>query len=212
MLRQKMVEREVLGRGVTDPRVVEAMRRLPRHLFVDEALRGRAYTDQPLPIGSKQTISRPHTVALMTELLAPEADQRVLEIGTGSGYQAAVLASLARHVDTVERHPSLARRARRILGELGLRNVRVWERDGTLGLPGQPPYARIMVTAGSPATPRALLEQLAEGGRLVVPVATRGGGELLQVIEREGDRLRVMRSVTCAFVPLIGADGYADPP
>jgi protein-L-isoaspartate(D-aspartate) O-methyltransferase len=212
LLRRKMVEREVVGKGVTEPRVVEAMGAVPRHLFVDEALAARAYEGQPLPIGHRQTISRPHTVALMSELLEVGPSQRVLEIGTGSGYQAAVLSRLARHVDSVERHAALARRARRILADVGIRNVVVWQRDGSLGLPGQPPYPRIIVTCGSPELPLALLQQLEDGGRLVVPVADNGGGEILHVVSKVNGSHRVDRSVPCSFVPLIGRHGYGEPP
>ena len=208
-LRERMVQRDVIGRGVVDARVIEAMRAVPRHRFVDDALAGRAYTDQPLPIGGRQTISRPSTVALMSELLAPDPSHRVLEIGTGSGYQAAVLAQLCRHVDTVERLPLLARRARAVLAALGIRNVRVWESDGTLGLPRLPPFSRIVVTAGSPDVPEPLFEQLAEGGRMVVPVA-EGDEEILQVVARLDGRKVVERSVRCAFVKLIGAHGHAE--
>lgn len=208
LLRERMVLREVVGRGVTDLRVVEALRRVPRHLFVDEALAARAYDGSALPIGHGQTISQPSTVALMTELLGVEPGHRVLEVGTGSGYQAAVLACLAGEVDTVERLAPLARRARRALESLRLSNVRVWQSDGTLGLPERAPFPRIMVTAGSPEPPPALLEQLAEGGRLVLPVADADGASSLVVVERHRGAFRVERTVRVAFVPLIGAQGY----
>ncbi len=208
-LRERMVERDVIGRGVTDERVIAAMLAVPRHLFVDEALADRAYADQPLPIGSKQTISRPSTVAIMSALLAPEPTDRVLEIGTGSGYQAAVLGRLGARVDTVERVPSLARRARKLLRQLGITNVRVWESDGTLGLPGRAPFARILVTAGAPDLPEALVEQLGEGGRLVLPVATGGEAERLHVVEKRDGGTFHRTGDACAFVPLIGAGGHA---
>ena len=210
-LRQTMVQRELIDKGIEDERVLDAMTRLPRHLFVDEALWGRAHKDEALPIGSKQTISRPHTVAVMSELLAPEPDMRVLEVGTGSGYQAAVLSFLCRAVDTVERIPSLIQRARRVLDHLGIRNVTIFDGDGTVGLPHRAPYPRIIVTAGSPDLPAVLFEQLEEGGRMVVPVADREGGERLQVVERVRGRQVVRASVSCAFVPLIGEDGYSEP-
>ena len=208
--RESMVQREVVGRGITDARVVDAMRRVPRHLFVDEALAGRAHEDAALPIGFKQTISRPHVVALMTELLGAGPDDRVLEIGTGSGYQAAVLSHLAAHVDSVERLPQLVRRARRILSLLHVLNVDLHESDGTEGLAALAPFDRIIVTAGAPSVPAALFDQLVEGGRLVLPVAEAEGGEVLQVIARIDGRPQVQRSVPCAFVPLIGAQGYRE--
>ena len=211
MLREKMIEREVIARGVRDRGVIDAMRAIPRHLFVDEALAARAYSDQPLPIGARQTISRPSTVAIMTELLQVESVHRVLEIGTGSGYQAAVLACLARHVDTVERHASLARRARRVLESLGIRNVTVHEKDGSVGL-GRRTFPRILVTAGSPDLPDRLFEQLEEGGRMIVPVGENSGEERLHVVTRVEGRKIVERSVACSFVPLIGAEGHASAP
>jgi len=206
-----MVEQEVIGRGITDERVIAALRAVPRHRFVDEALVYRAYDGEALPIGSRQTISRVHTVALMSELLAVEPEQRVLEVGTGSGYQAAVLSHLAARVESVERIPTLARRARRLLADLGLVNVRVWESDGTLGLPAEAPFPRIIVTAAAPGMPEALFEQLEDRGRMVVPVSVEGRAEQLQVVERVGGRRVVRRSVECSFVPLIGADGYPEP-
>lgn len=211
-LRHKMVERDVIGRGVRDHALIEAMRLVPRHLFVDEALASRAYTDQPLPIGSKQTISRPSTVAIMTELLAVDPSLRVLEIGTGSGYQAAVLSRLARHVDTIERLPVLARRARSVLAAVGARNVTVHEEDGSVGLGRGRSYPRIIVTAGSPDLLDRLFAQLEEGGRMVVPVAEAGGEERLHVVRKVDGKKVVEPSVACSFVPLIGQAGYAQPP
>ena len=210
-LRERMVARDVVGRGVRDERVIAAMLAVQRHLFVDEALADRAYTDQPLPIGTRQTISRPSTVAIMSELLAPGAEDRVLEIGTGSGYQAAVLSHLCARVDTVERVPSLARRARTLLRRLGITNVRVFERDGTLGLPGMDPYLRMIVTAGAPELPMALLSQLAEGGRLIVPVAEGADAERLMVVEKRDGRILHRVGAAVSFVPLIGAGGHAEP-
>ncbi len=211
-LRHTMVQRELIDNGIEDERVLEAMALLPRHLFVDEALWGRAHKDEALPIGSKQTISRPHIVALMSQLLAPSPEHRVLEVGTGSGYQAAVMSFLAGSVDTVERIPALAQRARRILDHLGIDNVNIFDGDGTIGLPDRAPYPRIIVTAGSPELPEALFEQLEERGRMIVPVADAEGGERLQVVERIRGRRVVQASVSCAFVPLIGRQGYAEPP
>ena len=206
-----MVERDVVARGVRDERVIAAMRAVPRHLFVDEALAARAYADQPLPIGSRQTISRPSTVAVMSELLAPGEDDRVLEIGTGSGYQAAVLARLCGRVDTIERVPLLASRAKAVFRRLGIANVRVFQSDGSVGLRGMKPYPRIVVTCGAPELPEKLLAQLEEGGRMVVPVGSVSGDERLQVVEKRGGVAVMRESVPCSFVPLIGADGHASP-
>ena len=211
LLRERMVVRDVIGRGVRDERVIAAMRAVPRHAFVDEALAARAYADQPLPIGGKQTISRPSTVALMTELLAAREGDRVLEIGTGSGYQAAVLSLLCARVDSVERMPQLARRAKAIFRRLGIVNVRIFTSDGTIGLPGMKPYPRIIVTAGSPSVPQALLDQLEEGGRLVVPVKD-GEGERLHVVTKLDGRSVTTESAACTFVPLIGEQGWGEPP
>lgn len=210
-----MVRREAIDRGITDERVLDALRAVPRHRFVDEALAGRAYDGEALPIGARQTISRVHTVALMSSLLAPEPDDVVLEIGTGSGYQAAVLSHLAARVESVERIAALARRARAILEKIGVSNVGVHESDGTLGLPERGPFRRILVTAAAPEVPDPLFEQLAEGGRLVVPVVDPDapeGGERLLVVERIRGRRVVRRSEPCAFVPLIGAAGHAERP
>jgi protein-L-isoaspartate(D-aspartate) O-methyltransferase len=209
--RERMVIRDVIGRGVKDERVIAALRSVPRHRFVDEALAARAHADQPLPIGAGQTISRPSTVALMSELLAPEPGHRVLEIGTGSGYQAAILSRLCARVDTIERVAVLARRAKALLPRLGFANVRVFETDGTRGLKGMKPYPRIIVTAGAPIVPEALLLQLQDGGRLVVPVGGVSVEERLQVIEKIDGRAVTRESVPCSFVPLIGAHGHAPP-
>ncbi|MEM7247884.1 MAG: protein-L-isoaspartate(D-aspartate) O-methyltransferase [Acidobacteriota bacterium] len=211
ILREKMVQREVIDRGITDERVIEAMLTIPRHAFVDEALSTRAYGPDALPIGQKQTISKPHTVALMSSLLAPTPDDDVLEIGTGSGYQAAVMSRLARSVWTIERIPALIRRARQVLAKLGLDNVNIVSGDGTVGLPEQGPWTRIIVTAASPDLPEILFEQLAERGKMVVPVAEDDGTERLQVVERIHGRRVVTGSEVCSFVPLIGEDGYRPP-
>ena len=200
--RDRMVE-EVAGRGVTDARVLAAMRKVPRHRFVEEALRDRAYGDYPLPIGEGQTISQPYIVARMTELLRLSGLEKVLEVGTGSGYQAAVLGQCAARVCTVERLPRLAARARQTLEELGYSNV--WGRtaNGTFGWPDQAPFDRILVAAGGPAVPPPLFEQLAEGGLMVMPV---GGPDTqrLQLIEKVRGEMRVTEDSGCVFVPLIG--------
>ncbi len=207
-LRERMVREQIEARGVRDPRVLDAMRRVPRHLFVPAEYRDAAYSDGPLPIGYGQTISQPFIVAYMTALLHLKGDEKVLEIGTGSGYQAAVLAHLAHEVHTVERIPALADRAEALLRRLGLTNVTVHRGDGTLGLPAYAPYDAILVTAAAPKVPQSLLDQLADGGRLVIPV----GGHGLQHLERwtrlgEEFRRQVLDAV--AFVPLIGEEGWA---
>jgi protein-L-isoaspartate(D-aspartate) O-methyltransferase len=182
---------------------------VPRERFVPEAARARAYGDHALSIGHGQTISQPYMVAVMTQALDLARGDRVLEVGTGSGYQAAVLAELAREVWSVERIPELADRATALLGELGYANVHVRAGDGTLGWPEQAPFDAIVVTAGAPASPRSLLSQLAPGGgRLVAPVGDR---ELqhLEIVERRGADYVTRRSIGCRFVPLLGAEGWA---
>ena len=207
VLRERMVREQIEARGVTDLRVLEAMRRVPRHLFVPPDYRDLAYSDGPLPIGHGQTISQPFIVAYMTALLRLKCDEKVLEIGTGSGYQAAVLAHLAREVHTVERIPALAEQARQRLEALGLDNVTVHLGDGTLGLPELAPFDAILVTAAAPKVPQSLLDQLADGGRLVIPVGSRG----VQYLERWlrfGDEFRRQVLDPVAFVPLIGEEGW----
>jgi protein-L-isoaspartate(D-aspartate) O-methyltransferase len=202
--RERMVEEQVVGRGVGDPRVAEVMRHVPRHLFVEEALQDRAYGDHPLPIGDGQTISQPYMVGRMSELLGLTGRERVLEIGTGSGYQAAVLGRLAGRVCTIERIPRLAERARQVLEALGYTNVWVRMANGTLGWPDQSPFDRIIVTAGAPDVPPPLLEQLAEGGRLVMPVGD-AANQKLRVYQKQPDgRVRITDDSGCVFVKLIG--------
>ncbi len=201
--RERMVEAQVIARGVTDARVIDAMRRVPRHVFVDEALRDRAYGDHPLPIGEGQTISQPYIVGHMTELLRLEGREKVLEVGTGSGYQAAVLSELAARVCTIERIPRLASRARETLEALGIRNVWVRAGNGTLGWPDQAPFDRILVTAGGPVVPPPLFEQLAEGGRMVIPVG-EVANQTLQVVEKVQGTMRVTPDAECVFVKLVG--------
>ena len=200
--RDRMVQ-QVAARGVTDARVLEAMRRVPRHRFVDEALQGQAYGDHPLPIGDGQTISQPFIVARMTELLALAGRDKVLEIGTGCGYQAAVLAELAARVCSVERLPRLAARARQTLEALGYTNVWVRTANGTFGWPDEAPFDRILVAAGGPAVPPPLFEQLAEGGRMVMPVGP-ADSQKLSVIEKRSGEMRVTEDSGCVFVKLIG--------
>ncbi|MBN2550956.1 MAG: protein-L-isoaspartate(D-aspartate) O-methyltransferase [Anaerolineales bacterium] len=205
--RDFMVDSQIVARGVHDPRVLEAMRTVPRHCFVQPDYRYLAYTDGPLPIGSGQTISQPYIVALMSELLQLKGDEKVLEVGTGSGYQAAVLAQLAKEVHTIERHANLARYAASILEQLGVTSVHVHVGDGTLGLPELAPFAAITVTAAAPNVPDILLAQLSEGGRLVIPVGSRGS-QYLERWRRQGDHYDQEDIIPVAFVPLIGEHGW----
>ncbi len=206
--RERMVREQLLPRGVTDPRVLEAMARLPRDFFVDEALRGRAYGDHPLPIGEGQTISQPYVVALMTQALRLRGREKVLEIGTGCGYQTAILAALCDRVYTVERLKSLHIKARRVFDELHLFNILCKIDDGTLGWPEHGPYDAIMVTAAGPRVPEPLIAQLADPGILVMPVGGREGvQELVTVVKEQGEtREQVLDSVR--FVSLIGDHGW----
>ena len=204
-----MVEDQIARRGVRNERVLEAMRATPRHSFVPKEYQHLAYTDGPLPIGSGQTISQPYIVALMSELLELEGKEKVLEVGTGSGYQAAILAHLASEVYTIERRADLAHHAAGVLEHLGLDNVHVHVGDGSLGLPEQAPFAGIIVTAAAPRVPRALLGQLAESGRLVIPVGSRGG-QFLERWRRKDDDYERENIIPVAFVPLIGEQGWRD--
>ena len=206
-LRSDMVKRQIAARGVKDPRVLEAMSRVPRHLFVPAELAERAHDDSPLPIGEGQTISQPYMVAWMTELLAPEESDRVLEIGTGSGYQAAVLCELVAAVISLEQFPELAREAEERLASLGYRNFVIHVADGTLGWPAGAPYDGIIVTAGAPSVPHPLMEQLRDGGRLVIPVGP-SGMQTLNLIRRRGDDYQVSEEGSCVFVPLVGKLGW----
>ncbi len=208
--RRQMVERQLVPRGITDQRVLSAMGTVPRHLFVEEALRSKAYSDNALPIGLKQTISQPYIVALMIELLRVEPEHKVLEIGAGSGYQAAVLAGLARSVHAIERLQPLAGRARATLKSLGIENVAIRVGDGTKGWPEEAPFDRIVVAAGSPRVPPALITQLADGGRMVIPVGMERE-QAIQVIVKEGADSRTEHHERCVFVKLIGEEGWEEP-
>jgi protein-L-isoaspartate(D-aspartate) O-methyltransferase len=237
-LRHQMVQHQLRGRGISDERLLAVMADAPRHLFVPERQRKHAYDDGPLPIGTGQTISQPYMVAKMTELLDLAGTETVLEIGTGSGYQAAVLGRLAAEVWTIERHEELARRAEAVLAELGLKNVRVLVGDGTLGFPEAAPFDAIIVTAAAPRVPEALRDQLGVGGRMVIPVSV-GYNQDLRLIEKlpaaDGDvaptvaaegaardpspdvasalaspcRFRETSILSCVFVPLVGEQGYS---
>jgi protein-L-isoaspartate(D-aspartate) O-methyltransferase len=205
--RERMVSSQIVRRGIRDERLLEAMRMIPRHLFTSREHRSLAYTDGPLPIGQGQTISQPYIVALMTELLNLKGDEIVLEVGTGSGYQAAVLAHLAMTVHSVERHAELAEHARSILQRLGYENVYVHVGDGSQGLPEYAPYQGIIVTAAAPRVPKPLMDQLDEGGRLVLPVGSLGG-QILERWIRHGDDYKSESITPVAFVPLRGEHGW----
>ena len=207
--RRRMVEEQLVKRDVCDRRVLAAMGRVPRELFVPDELRDRAYDDAALPIGGGQTISQPAMVALICELLELRGDERVLDVGTGSGYQAAVLAELAAEVHTIERRPELADSARASIEAAGYGDrVVVHVGDGTLGDPGHAPFAAIAVAAAAPDVPRALYAQLEPDGRLVLPVGNRHD-QLLQLVVRRADGPEVVRSTPCRFVPLVGREGFA---
>jgi protein-L-isoaspartate(D-aspartate) O-methyltransferase len=207
--RERMVERQIAGRGVRDPAVLAAMRKVPRELFVSPDQKAFAYEDEPLPIGEGQTISQPYIVAAMIAAAGPRAGDRALEIGTGSGYSAAVLSGIAGDVYTVERLPRLADSARRRLHDLGYSNVHVRTADGTLGWPEHAPYDVIIVTASGPAVPSSLLDQLAIGGRLVMPVGDSAVAQRLVRVTRRGeDDYRREDLEGVAFVPLIGQEGW----
>ena len=201
--RARMVEEQLVQRGITDERVLSAMRRVPRHLFVEVPLRERAHGDHPLPIGEEQTISQPYIVGLMSQLLELRGQEKVLEVGTGSGYQTAVLAELARRVCSIERLPRLAERARTLLEHLGYDNVWVRVGSGTLGWPDEAPFDRILVTAGGPSIPPPLFQQLGEGGRMVVPVGDVAN-QTLTVVEKVRGEMRTRSCGDCKFVKLVG--------
>ena len=205
--RDRMVERHIARRGVRDPRVLAAMREVPRHRFVPDHLRAQAYRDSALPIGAEQTISQPYVVARMSELLAVEAEHTVLEIGSGSGYQTAILGLLARRVYSLERISELAKQAIGRMRDLGLDNVKVQTFDGTVGWSEFAPFDRILVTAGAPAPPKPLLDQLAVGGRMVIP---EGDRQAQRLVVYDKDRRGVHRRLgeEVAFVPLIGRHGW----
>lgn len=205
--RDRMVDTQLIQRGIEDLRVLEAMRKVPRHLFVDEALQDQAYNDHPIPIGDKQTISQPYIVALMTEMLQLKGPEKVLEIGTGSGYQTAVLAELAERVFSIERFPNLAYRANQVLQKLGYKNIIIRVGDGTLGWPDEAPFDGIMVTAGSPKVPQPLVDELAMGGRMVVPVGDRLSQELI-LVERVPEGINKTNLGGVRFVDLVGKWGW----
>jgi protein-L-isoaspartate(D-aspartate) O-methyltransferase len=206
-LRARMVERQLRRRGIADERVLAAIAEVPREEFVPERHRGRAYADSALPIGEGQTISQPWIVAAICQAMELEGSERVLEVGSGSGYSAAVLSRLAAEVTGIERHAALAAQARRTLDALGVESVELLVGDGTRGVPERSPFEAIAVHATAPAPPRTLLAQLADGGRMVVPIAAEGA-DLLTVFRRAGAELRREEIAPCRFVPLIGEEGF----
>lgn len=207
--REEMALDQLKSRGIIDPRALDAFRRVPRHLFVPERLRDEAYEDHPVHIGEGQTISQPYMVALMTEHLELSGNEKVLEVGTGSGYQAAILAELCAQVVTIERYESLSLRAKAVLDGLGYKNIIYRVGDGTCGVPELAPFDRIIVTASAPDVPQPLVEQLAEGGILVVPV---GGGfsQQLVIARKHGTATSVSYGCRCVFVPLLGKHGFPE--
>ena len=207
--RLKMVEEQITARGIKDPRVIEAMKKVPRHLFVEEALQSQAYSDHPLPIGEKQTISQPYMVALMAEALQLKGNEKALEIGAGSGYQTAILAEIAKSVFSIERILSLTMRARKLLRELGYRNVEIKFSDGTQGWMEESPFDAVIVTAGAPEIPQPLVNQLAVGGRLVIPVGDSVIQDLIRVTKTE-EGIHKEDLGGCRFVKLIGKYGWED--
>lgn len=207
--RERMVDDQIVDRGVKDERVLAAMRKVPRHEFLPEAIRGMAYQDSALPLGEGQTMSQPYMVAMMSELLELKGTERVLEIGTGSGYQAAVLAELCEKVYTVERIKLLADKARTTLDRLGYRGVAIKVYDGTYGWKEMAPFDAIMVTAGAPDVPTPLVEQLKIGGRMVIPVGERFG-QVLRKIVKTAEGVVTERSIPCMFVPLVGNHGWKE--
>ena len=207
-LRNEMVETQLIPRGITDEAVLEAMRDVPRHLFVAPGMESRAYGDHALPIGEGQTISQPFMVALMTQVLELTGSERVLEIGTGSGYQTAILSRLAEQVFSIERVDSLTARARAVLEKLGASNVAIRIGDGTIGWTEFEPYDRIIVTAGAPEVPPSLEEQLGDPGIMVVPVGSQGLQQLRVIVKSEGE-VSVRDAGGCVFVPLVGKEGWS---
>lgn len=202
--RKRMVEEQLIPRGIKDRGVIDAMLTIPRHLFVDEALQEQAYGDFPLPIGEGQTISQPYMVALMTEALELKGHEKALEIGTGSGYQTAILSRLAERVFSIEKIPHLASKARRLLDELKIHNVIIRVGDGSMGWPEEAPFDAIVVSAASPSIPQPLVDQLAPGGRLVIPVGSALFQELIKIVKKEDGSLRKQALGGCRFVKLIG--------
>ena len=208
--RRRMVQQQIVARGIDDSRLIEALNQVPRHFFVDEGLRGHAYADGSLPIGHKQTISQPYMVAAMSAALELQGQERVLEIGTGSGYQTTILAMLAKRVYSIERIAALAARARKTLDQLQISNVNIKIADGTLGWKDQAPFDGILVAAGAPDVPQEYLAQLAVGGKLVLPVGGFNQQSLIRITRLGEDQFRREELMGCRFVPLIGEAGWAE--
>ncbi len=208
-LRELMVKTQLIPRGIKGERVLDAMRKVPRHLFVDDFIQHKAYDDMAIPIGDGQTISQPYMVAIMTELLELKGNEKVLEIGTGSGYQTAILAELAREVYTLERFSSLADRAKERFISLGYTNIKIRVGDGTLGLPEAAPFDRILITAGTPKIPAPHVEQLSEGGIIVAPVGDRFSQILIKA-KKENGEITEEYHTPCVFVPLVGKYGWRE--
>ena len=208
--REAMVRSQLLARGIIDQKVLTAMRTVERHRFVNEENELYAYEDRPIPIGLGQTISQPFMVALMTQTLGLTGDERVLEIGTGSGYQTAILAELAQSVFTIERLEPLQKHARRVLDALGYTNIHYKAGDGTLGWRENAPYDRILVSAGAPRVPEKLFEQMAVGGKMVAPIGGRFTQELNLVVKKAGGTMKIIPKGGCVFVPLIGKNGWTE--
>jgi protein-L-isoaspartate(D-aspartate) O-methyltransferase len=207
--REKMVQDQLIGRNIKDQRVLDVMQRVPRHLFVDKKFWNKAYDDSPLTIECSQTISQPYMVAVMTELLELKGDEKVLEIGTGSGYQTAILAELAKEVYSIERHPDLVSRATAQLNHLGYKNIHIKMGNGTIGWPDNIIFDAMLVAAGAPEIPEELLRQLKNYGKLVIPVGTNQQQDLCLVSKR-GDSYIKRKICACVFVPLIGVKGWAE--
>ena len=207
--RRKMVEEQILGRGIKDLSVMEVLSRVPRHLFVNSSLQHRAYGDCPLPIGENQTISQPYIVALMTQVLDLKGEERVLEVGTGSGYQTAILAELASHVFTIERVKPLVKKTKELLEGLKYKNIVFKTFDGTYGWRDQSPFDAILISAATPSIPKSLIEQLADKGRLVAPVGERESQDLI-VLNKNGNKVMERKIGSCKFVPLIGKFAWSE--
>jgi len=201
-----MVEEQLIPRGINNQKVLDALSRIERHKFIPENLKKSAYADFPLPIGEGQTISQPYIVALMTQYLGLAGKERVLEVGTGSGYQTAILAELAREIYSVERYDALANKAETVLNELGYKNIKIKVGDGSLGWQEAGPFDRIIITAASPNVPEPLIEQLTDNGKLILPLGG-GFGQVLTLIEKKGDKIKTTDICGCVFVPLVGKYG-----
>jgi len=206
-LRDIMVKTQLIPRGIKDKRVLDAMKKVPRHFFLDESMQHRAYDDMAIAIGEGQTISQPYMVAVMTELLEIKGEERVLEIGTGSGYQAAILAELAKEIYTVERVQELAEQAEARFHALGYKNIHVKVGDGTSGWPEEAPFNRIIITAGTPKIPEPLIEQLSDEGIIIAPVGDRFSQQIVKIVKSKG-KLSESFHTPCVFVPLIGEHGW----